>query len=47
MICLAIVTTVVCLAMYFLIVQPSQALIPPTNICTYHHTWFGNWWSCT
>lgn len=46
-VCLAIIGTVIALAAYFLIIQPGQALSPPTNMCTYHHTIFGDWMECT
>ena len=46
-ICLAVLGTVIALAAYFLVIQPAQVLTPPTNHCTYYHTIFGNWWSCS
>jgi hypothetical protein len=46
-ICLAILATVIALAAYFLVILPGQALTPPTNGCTYHHTIFGDWLTCT
>jgi hypothetical protein len=46
-VCLTILGTVIALAVYFIVVLPTQALIPPTNGCTYHHTIFGDWLTCT
>lgn len=46
-VCLAILGTVIALAVYFIFILPGQALTPPSNGCVYHHTIFGDWWDCS
>lgn len=46
-VCLAILGTVIALAAYYLVILPTQVPTPPSNLCTYHHTIFGDWVTCT
>jgi len=45
--CLAILGTVIALAVYFLVILPEQALVPPSNGCVYYRNMFGEWMTCT